>query len=183
MVKEDNGRTTKRISTSSKDYYKKNRERILVANKIWRDSNRDKRRASKKRYYQKHKDKWREMNNRRTRERYAKKKAEGGIIKKGIGIRNRLLNVLGADCARCGYNDFRALEIDHVNGNGRKEMTSFGKPDKMYLFYYRNPIIAKQKLQVLCANCNMIKRYELKQYGNGKRSESFSLIEDVQLIQ
>lgn len=59
-------------------------------------------------------------------------------------------------CVNCGFSDPRALQIDHVNGGGRQHMASFSS-NKTYLRYViDNP----QEFQILCANCNWIKRHE-----------------------
>ncbi len=75
--------------------------------------------------------------------------------------RQKIFFVLGDKCKRCGFTDLRALQIDHVNGNGfahRKgsESTARGlwKAVKRDFFAF----------QILCANCNWIKRVELKEY-------------------
>lgn len=56
----------------------------------------------------------------------------------------------------------RALQLDHKNGGGRKEMIAIGV-QQMYRQYLLKPELAKEKLQVLCANCNSIKRFENKE--------------------
>ena len=77
--------------------------------------------------------------------------------------RIKLIEMLGGHCVKCQYAyDIRALQIDHINGNGRKEARKHGT-SSMYYFYLRNPQIAFKKIQVLCANCNQIKRHENKE--------------------
>ena len=78
-------------------------------------------------------------------------------------LRSRSLIYLGGDppkCSKCGFSDWRALEIDHIHGGGNKEhkTTSWSK-------FYNQILIstkaeAAQKYQVLCANCNSIKVWE-----------------------
>ena len=75
------------------------------------------------------------------------------------------INILGGRCKRCGFDDIRALQIDHINGGGSKEIKEIGGY-KIYL----KIISTKNKdkdYQVLCANCNWIKRYENKEVRNG----------------
>ena len=77
----------------------------------------------------------------------------------GSELRKKVLAELGMKCAKCGFSDTRALQIDHVYGGGRKEMRKFSNRH----FYYRsilNGTLDKSNYQVLCANCNWIKRYE-----------------------
>jgi len=72
-------------------------------------------------------------------------------------------------CVRCGYDDRRALQFDHVQAGGNKERTVNGKDwvspftEPMYVAT-RDRFVAGE-LQVLCANCNWIKRYEQNEHG------------------
>lgn len=77
------------------------------------------------------------------------------------------LNVLGAKCVQCGFDDIRALQIDHINGDGAKDRKKNFRGYKMY-----KSIINKENLekyQVLCANCNWIKRAEMGEEGGRRR--------------
>lgn len=69
-------------------------------------------------------------------------------------IKQELFNILGNKCVRCGFSDPRALQIDHIEGGGNKEHRERKGPRNMYQFYRRNPDMAQQRLQILCANCN-----------------------------
>lgn len=73
-------------------------------------------------------------------------------------IRVRAINKLGGVCIRCSFSDIRALQIDHINGDGTIERKSLS-PCKLYKLALNNPT----KYQVLCANCNWIKRVENKE--------------------
>lgn len=65
-------------------------------------------------------------------------------------------------CKRCGFSDIRALSIDHIKGNGAKERRTIGMPKGGGDFFYR--WLKKQNYpegyQVLCMNCQWIKRSE-----------------------
>ena len=78
----------------------------------------------------------------------------------GAKYRKFLIKLLGGKCIKCNFNDIRALQLDHINGNGLREIKKFNGGGTMYLYYKRNTNEAKEKLQILCANCNWIKRYE-----------------------
>jgi len=68
---------------------------------------------------------------------------------------------MGSKCKHCGYDkDIRALQIDHVNGQGNKERKSFGHSQSALNKKVRSEPV---KYQLLCANCNWIKRYEQKE--------------------
>src|SRR3990167_7141937 len=67
------------------------------------------------------------------------------------------ITILGGICCICGFDDFRALQIDHINGGGIKEIR------KVNGTVYINNVIKsvlneENKYQLLCANCNWIKR-------------------------
>ena len=89
--------------------------------------------------------------------------------------RLKLMDVLGGRiCSNCGFNDIRALQIDHKNGQGHRERLNHKDSNYlMYLYYLKNLESAKEKLQVLCANCNWIKRSVDKEC-KGKLNENIS---------
>ena len=89
-------------------------------------------------------------------EKYAVK-----ISAKRIKARDKLFDILGgAKCANCGYDkDERALNFDHIEDDGNTERKNLN-PASMPAYYIQNPKLAREKLQVLCANCNHIKKYE-----------------------
>jgi len=74
-------------------------------------------------------------------------------------IRNSLIELLGGVCVRCGFSDKRALQVDHVNGGGVEEVRAGYKGNKNSILFDR--ILSGSKdYQLLCANCNWIKRFE-----------------------
>jgi len=75
--------------------------------------------------------------------------------------RLELLQLVGdTKCAKCGFTDWKALQLDHKNGNGLDDKKRIGFGKKYMQYYLNHPQEAKEKLQVLCANCNWIKRYD-----------------------
>lgn len=78
-------------------------------------------------------------------------------------FRLRALAYLGTDppkCKRCGFSDWRALQVDHIHGGGKKEYAS-ARTNQIASRILKMPQDeARAKYQVLCANCNWIKRYE-----------------------
>ena len=76
--------------------------------------------------------------------------------------KTKLFNLLGGKkCRKCGYDkDVRALSFDHKDNDGNKHRRKKGYSDQTrYVYWLKNPELAKKKLQVLCMNCNQIKRY------------------------
>ena len=71
--------------------------------------------------------------------------------------RRRALDFLGGKCIKCGYDDWRALQIDHINGGGRKEHKQMKSRTAYHMHVIRT---GGSGYQVLCANCNQVKKYE-----------------------
>jgi len=73
-------------------------------------------------------------------------------------LRSAALAFLGGKCVKCGFSDERALQIDHINGGGRKEFL------EIHAHGIHKKILetpgSLSEYQLLCANCNWIKRVE-----------------------
>lgn len=86
-----------------------------------------------------------------------------------IEWRKRILQFLGeTKCVRCGYDDWRALQVDHINGGGRLEFRqrpNLTRAKQYYEHIQKNPTA----YQVLCSNCNWIKRFENKEVPNYRK--------------
>lgn len=73
-------------------------------------------------------------------------------------IRKEAMQLLGGKCVKCGFDDWRALQFDHINGGGTKDtMSMVGMKNKVILDRIK---AGSKDYQLLCANCNWIKRYE-----------------------
>lgn len=72
-----------------------------------------------------------------------------------------VLNHYGKECADCGFTDYRALQIDHINDNGAEERKSLGGKQvsgwRFYEYLIKNNL--PEGYQTLCANCNNIKQW------------------------
>lgn len=72
-------------------------------------------------------------------------------------VRLAIIEYMGGKCVLCNFNDWRALQIDHINGNGNEDRISMGHTNwSIFKRIKENP----ESYQLLCANCNWIKRYE-----------------------
>lgn len=71
--------------------------------------------------------------------------------------RAAVLAAFGSKCARCGYADVRALQIDHIAGDGYQEKSGTGQYYRRLLRDFEQTL---RRYQLLCANCNWIKREE-----------------------
>ena len=81
---------------------------------------------------------------------------------------NHISNKL--ECARCGFLDYRALQIDHINGYGRKEIREIGNGPRDYQMRYWKHILdfskeeARKHYQILCSNCNTLKLFQENEF-------------------
>lgn len=84
--------------------------------------------------------------------------------------RKKIFELLGGSkCIKCGVKDYRALQIDHKNGGGRKQFKEnphFIKPKP----YYEHINKHISEYQVLCSNCNWIKRFEAREVPNKRHA-------------
>lgn len=71
--------------------------------------------------------------------------------------RDAALSALGGVCCECGFDDWRILHIDHVNGDGAEHRRKLSSG----YAYYRE-IIADEsgRFQLLCPNCHALKTLE-----------------------
>ena len=86
-------------------------------------------------------------------------------------LRHRIFDILGWSCARCGFDDYRALQVDHIYGGGGKQRSRVNS----YCYFkeiLQDPNV-KAKYQTLCANCNWIKRAE-----NNENSRFFMALKE-----
>lgn len=75
--------------------------------------------------------------------------------------------LLGNKCDRCGFSDPRALQVDHIDGarEGHNERQRGG--DQLYDAIARGKRSVAE-FQLLCANCNWIKRHERGEWAGYK---------------
>lgn len=140
-----------------------NPEKSRKYRRQWKTTNKVKVQAADKRYRQKNRERIRE-----TAAEYAK--SENGRLVAAAWRAVLKFEVLShySGCSppqcKCGYNDIRALTIDHVDGGGaqhRRELNGGGS--RMYQWLKQNNF--PLGFQVLCGCCQMIKRVENKEFG------------------
>ncbi len=104
--------------------------------------------------------KWRKANKDRylaNMEVYNKRNHEAFLAhhrQRWAAFRAKLFDAFGGCCAKCGYSDHRALQLDHIKGGGTKEYRALGKG------VYHRALAHPEDYQILCANCNLIKATE-----------------------
>lgn len=115
----------------------------------WRQANRDKHEKSTL------------LSNQRYKEEYNKRKNE-----RQTKIKIDVLTHYGngeCKCVRCGFDDIRALSIDHINGNGTKERRRTGRGGKRFYRWLKNQGYL-EGYQTLCMNCQFIKATKEAEY-------------------
>ncbi len=70
--------------------------------------------------------------------------------------REALLDLYGRQCRRCGFDDERALQVDHVNGGGTQH---WGRINHNRTRFTKDVLAHPERFQLLCANCNAIKKF------------------------
>jgi len=68
-------------------------------------------------------------------------------------------------CQRCGFDDIRALSIDHIDGGGRRHgrAIGIGSGSGHHLYRWLKKNGYPLGFQVLCMNCQWIKAHENKE--------------------
>jgi RNase P subunit RPR2 len=91
----------------------------------------------------------------------------GGVLGKNAkdAYKEEIYNKLGHACVRCGFADKRALQIDHVFGGGNQEHKEISSN-----IAFLKKVISDTtgSYQILCANCNWIKRMEKLEHNRAK---------------
>ena len=87
--------------------------------------------------------------------------------------KHQVFELLGNKCVKCGFSDPRALQIDHIQaiGNATKRKRTRGSSLNGYGLILEAIRSGKpHNYQLLCANCNWIKRWEK---GEHDKSQNF----------
>lgn len=77
------------------------------------------------------------------------------ISERHWALREEVLNAYGAKCACCGESELRFLQIDHIHDDGSKHRAELGAASQTMLRWIKKNGFPKDRLRVLCANCNL----------------------------
>lgn len=149
-------------------------EQKKATKRAYYEAHKEERRAYQKAYYEAHKEellpKYKARRTAKAEQIAVVKKAYRESRKEEIAAymkpysqrrrltrRLRIIEHLGGVCGRCGIDDWRVLQVDHVLGGGRQERLSSTSGDRYYDEIMESP---PGKYQLLCANCHQIKHYE-----------------------
>ena len=82
------------------------------------------------------------------------------------------LDIYGGQCQRCGFNDKRALQFDHIQGNGHEDRKFFNRGGGTQAYWRIVAVQVQAGLyQLLCANCHAIKTAESGDWRQVKRRD------------
>lgn len=62
-------------------------------------------------------------------------------------------------CTHCGETDIKVLQVDHISGGGNQHKKSIGGVRGSAFYYWLRKQGFPEGYQVLCANCNIRKKY------------------------
>jgi hypothetical protein len=81
-----------------------------------------------------------------------------------------VFNALGGKCVRCGFDDWRALQVDHIKGKPENlPRTDYKRGGKGLYNAIRRGLFPLSDFQLLCANHNWIKRWENGEHTKRKK--------------
>lgn len=81
----------------------------------------------------------------------------------------RVFLLLGNECWRCRCSDSRVLQIDHVRQYSGVRKASHRSGTGLY-YAILNGKVSVSECQLLCANCNVIKRIVMGEHQRSKRN-------------
>jgi hypothetical protein len=151
----------------------------MVKTEIEKQKSRD----ASKRYREKYPDKIKDYNDKHNHSSYIKNKKERiqDVLqyqkdnKDKVNEQHRnwyeerklqALNIFNNKCINhmknfgCECTDIRCLQFDHINGGGNKQRRKLGSI-AILSYILKHP----KEFQLLCANCQWIKRYEKEEHG------------------
>jgi len=144
-------------ATSYKAWAVKNPERAISRWKEWKDANPEKAAEAYKKWYEANKEvarqQKREVMKRLRTDNPEKYKAQSRKAK--IKEKLSLFEMYGCKCAMCGFDDMRALSLDHKNNNGNIEREELGIRGT---YRRAKEEYRPEEYQILCMNCQFIKR-------------------------
>ena len=73
--------------------------------------------------------------------------------------RGLILEMFNNKCVKCGFDNVKALQVDHVNDDGYNDRKKYGTTWRYFKKIYKELKNGSKDYQVLCANCNQIKKF------------------------
>jgi hypothetical protein len=155
-----------------KEWKKKNKEKVTEHNRKYYSKAKERILAHMHEYYDKNSEKI--LTQQKTPASRIRRNACGRKRRQDIKI--ELFNLLGNKCSNkeClvpgGCTDQRCLQIDHVNSGGTKHIKNVKEKGYHYFSVVLEEVKKGSKeYQLMCANCNWIKRCETDKEKPGRR--------------
>jgi hypothetical protein len=144
-------------------YYPLHKDKLSVKEKKWNEEHKVERKLYQAEYYQSHRDEVLERTHTRNRVKAKEINLQNAVSNQKVRV--DVLTHYGNGqcvCVKCGYDDMRALTIDHINGNGKEERKKTrNKGVNFYGWLQRN--CYPEGYQTLCANCQLRKKIDNKE--------------------
>lgn len=74
-------------------------------------------------------------------------------------LKDKIFAMYGKVCMRCGFEDERALTLDHIQHNGAEERKSLGERK---VYRKAASFFQPEVYRILCMNCQFVTRFEHK---------------------
>lgn len=93
-------------------------------------------------------------------------------LQNNISIKKEVMQYYGGKCIACGDERLTVLTLDHIDNNGRqhrKELdgsSGYRTGQRLYRWLKKQEFKTPYRLQVLCANCHLIKHASEELNGN-----------------
>ncbi len=139
-----------------------------AANARYRAAHREELRERDRIYRLEHPEE-RALTRRKTNDKHREAKRERDRIAGALRrqrIRAQIFALLGNTCIRCGFADTRALQVDHINGGGNDDRR---RSASVSSYYARVLASNGAGYQILCANCNQIKKMERGEHSTKRK--------------
>jgi len=134
-----------------KEYYQLHKSKIKARSHLYYQQHKDNELSRVNKYRLTHRAYWKEVN---------------------LLIKTEVITHYGngkCACIRCGYDDIRALSIDHIDGNGAQHRRTIKVPSGNHFYRWLRKNNFPSGFQTLCMNCQWIKRVE-----NGESNKLFA---------
>lgn len=84
-------------------------------------------------------------------------------LRRRYELRYKAIQKLGGKCINCGTTDIRVLQLNHINGGGKKEYDDYN----YYISKIYQEIIdgTRYDIDLRCANCNILYEFECGRRG------------------
>jgi len=96
-----------------------------------------------------------------SRDNFRKHESQKKTIEYNSNLRPKLFGILGkTKCIICGFDDERALGFGQIDDEESLNFVQRENIPSSWEKYVSEPELAKEKLQILCLNCNQLKQEE-----------------------